>query len=243
MRAGAHWLAAVCIVSLLLGGCVPVPYRPGAGVSHVPVAAEDAAVTLLSVDAENGVTHRLAKSIHHEEPRIEFVDPEAFLSGLRPAEPLTLAELAAACRESYESPPADYVLTVAEPSHLQLHDTGAWAPFLFFPSVVGYEKTQSRETLTGTLLDLRNPASFDGLSSVSSYTEVTAGLFYGISTIAMPVEAVQRALAREIAHTLGRAHPQGVVRVVMLRQEDNLRAGDSEAARIDAGARAPEARR
>jgi hypothetical protein len=114
---------------------------------------------------------------------------------------------------------ADYLLSIGPVTHRQLHDTGAAAPFLIFPSVVGYEKTQSLETLPAVLLDLQSPQPPDYLLCQSAYSEVAAGLFYGVMTIAMPEPAVRDALARDVAHTLAAAHPNGAIRLLVLHYD------------------------
>src|SRR5215475_6914228 len=75
----------VALTSVWLAACVPVPYRPAASVTHVAIAPEDAAATVLAVDSVSGVTQPVAKSLRHEEPRVVIVDPAAFMTDLAPA--------------------------------------------------------------------------------------------------------------------------------------------------------------
>jgi hypothetical protein len=216
-------LASVAVLAGLggLAACVPIPYRPAASVTHVGIAPDDAAATVLVIDAGQRLTRPLGKSLQHEDPRIELVDAQAFVSRLAPPRTWTVADVAAVCAPEEPPCPADYLLSVGTPDKQKLHDTGAWSPFLFVPSVVGYEKTQSREVLAATLLDLHHPEVSERLFSVSNYTEVTAGLFYGFSTIALPDSAVQHALVRDVARRLAQTQPQGVVRLVMFREESS----------------------
>jgi hypothetical protein len=157
----------------------------------------------------------VAKSIRHDEPRVVLVDASAF-SGRIGTMGLTLAEVVAAAHEAGAAPPADYVLSVGETTSRQLHDTGMAVPYLF--SVVGYEKVQSEDDLPAMLLDLRDPQALTVLCASSNYSEVATGLVYGVVTIAMPEHALRESLAREVAHTLAAAQPDGAIRLLVLSE-------------------------
>jgi hypothetical protein len=210
---GIAWLLA-----MTLSGCVPIPYKPSASVSHTPVTAEESSALILSAK-HNGMLESLSKSIQHAEPRVTLVDGTRYsiIAGHG-----TLAEVLAgrdASSSSTDAPDADYLLCVGAPVHRQLHDTGAAAPFIFFPAFwVGYEKTQSRESLVATLVDLRAPTPAEELLVSSTYSEVIASLVYGVGTVAMPQSALRDALAKDVAHTIGTAHPAGAIRLIVLAQ-------------------------
>jgi hypothetical protein len=90
---------------------------------------------------------------------------------------------------------------------------------VFFPVFwVGYEKTQSRESLVATLVDLHAPTPADELLVSSTYSEVIASFAYGVATVAMPQRALRDALAGEVARTLGAAHPVGPIRLIVVAQ-------------------------
>jgi hypothetical protein len=208
----------VLLLALLLSGCVPIPYKPGASVSHQPVTAEESAAITLSA-RDFGMREPLSKSIQHAEPRITVIDGNRYSLSAGHG---TLAEVLAgrdASSASPEAPEADYVLCVGAPVYRQLHDTGVAAPFPYFPVIwVGYEKVQSRESLVATLVDLHAPTPADELLVSSTYSEVIAALVYGVATVAMPQTALRDALAKEVAHTIGSAHPAGPIRLLVLAQ-------------------------
>lgn len=204
------------LVCVLLAGCVPVPFKPSAAVSQTPVGPEQVAPRVARAD-DRSEARAVAKVIHHDEPRIVLVDAASLAARLGAAG-TTLPEVLAAAREERESV-ADYVLSVGEPTNRQLHDTGAAAPFLFVPSVVGYEKTQSIGTLSATLVDLKEPQSLEVLCASSTYSEVAAGLFYGVMTVAMPAAALRDALAKDVTRRLTVMQPQGTIRLLVLAQD------------------------
>lgn len=215
--AGRGLLAAVLLAGLLLGGCVPLPYRPSANVTQSS-AEGYAKATPLRIDPDDALSRHVGKSMQKDEPRIAIVDVRLFMRALGPVDPTTMEELMRVRGSQAHPLPADYLLVIGTSENRQLHDNGAAAPFLFFPSMVGYEKIQYRETLNATLLDLNKPDPPQALASVSNYTEVMAGLVYGFWTIGMPDGAVRDALAHEVARRIAQARPDGPVRVVILRE-------------------------
>jgi len=212
-------LAALLVLFMGMSGCVPVPYRPAATLTHTPVGGDTAASIEVSPGTARAMVESLGASIHEAEPRI-FVETHplaetVFSHGTTLAqilEPAHAADMAARA--------ADYLLTVGPTVHHQLHDTGAAAPFLFFPVIwVGYEKIQSVDTLCASFADLHEPHSVDGILVSSPYTEVIAAMVYGVGTIAMPEVSMRQVLAADVAHRLAAAHPTGEIRLTILAQE------------------------
>jgi hypothetical protein len=162
----------------------------------------------------------LVKSIRHAEPRVVLVDSRQYLTSVLPRGSGTLSDVLNASRDAAPlALTADYVLCVGAPTHRQLHDTGAAAPFPYFPVFwVGYEKVERRASLSASFVDLRDPQAADGLLIASTYSEVIAGLAYAVATVAMPEAALRKALAADVAHTLATAHPTGAIRLVLLAQ-------------------------
>jgi len=218
---GEQWRVLVLLLVVGLSGCVPIPYRPSATVGHTAVTAEEAAAITLSTNHNRALIESVSKSIRKAEPRVELVDGTQYLNRL-PAGHGTLADVLADHGTSTAAD-ADYLLCVGSKVHRQLHDTGAAAPFPYFPIFwVGYEKIQSRESLAASLVDLRAPAAMESLRVSSTYSEVIASLAYGVATIAMPESALRQALARDVAHTLTTAHPTGTIRLIVLAQDGGL---------------------
>jgi len=219
-RAVGPWPGIVWLAAMTLTGCVPIPYRPSASVSHTPVSAEQAAAISVSPKRNGGMLESLSRSIQHAERRVTLVDGREYLNRL--GSQRTLAEVLAGRDPSSTSPVAvnaDYLLCVGSPVHRQLHDTGAAAPFVPFPIFwVGYEKIQSRESLIASLVDLHAVTPADALQVSSTYSEVIASFAYGVATVAMPEGALREALARDVAHTIGAAHPAGPIRLIVLAQ-------------------------
>lgn len=217
-------LAALLVLFMGMSGCVPVPYRPAATASHVPVGNAAASIVVGS-SSRLAMTGSLAEEIHKMDPRIVVdTSPDVatvFSRGPELAqmiEPPHAAELAAL--------PADYLLTIGPKVHRQLHDTGAAAPFIYFPVIwVGYEKVQSVDTLCASFVDLHAPQTVDEILVASPYTEVIAAMVYGVGTIAMTDTPMRRALAEEVAHALATAHPTGEIRLMILTQEGGDEAG------------------
>lgn len=211
-------LAALLVLFMGMSGCVPVPYRPAATLSHTPVGGDTAASIEVSAGTEQALIASLAESIHEAQPRI-FVDTHpladaVFSHGTRLAqilEPAHAADMAAR--------PADYLLTLGPMVHRKLHDTGDAEPFPFFPVVwVGYEKIQSVDTLCASFADLHEPQTVDGILVSSAYTEVIAAMVYGVGTIALPEAPMRHVLAQDVAHRLTAAHPTGEIRLTILAQ-------------------------
>jgi len=231
---GVSAAGAVLLLAVTLSGCVPIPYRPSASVTHEPVTTQESSAITLSPKRNFGMLEPLSKSIQHAEPRVTLVDGDEYLNRLG-ASHGTLAEVLArrdAASSSSAAPGADYLLCVGAPVHRQLHDTGAAAPFIFFPAFwVGYEKVQSHESLVASLVNLHTPTPADGLRVSSTYSEVIASLVYGVGTIAMPQSALREALARDVAHTIGAAHPVGPIRLIVLGQKGGTAEPDPNNAR------------
>ena len=223
-------LGALLVLFMGMSGCVPVPYRPAASVSHTPVGADTVAAIEVSSATHRAMAESLAQSIRETEPRIVVdthpVSDMVFSHGSTLAqilEPAHAAQMAAR--------PADYLLTVGPLVHQQLHDTGAAAPFLFFPVIwVGYEKTQSVDTLCASFADLHQPQTVDGILVSSPYTEVIAAMVYGVGTIAMPEAPMRHALAQDVAHRLAAANPTGEIRLTILAQDGGDEAGRHQCA-------------
>jgi len=181
----------------------------------------------------------LAKSIHHAEPRIVVVDGTSYLASL--AGGGTLADVLTR-DEASDAALADYLLCIGSPVQRQLHDTGLAAPFPYFPVIwVGYEKVQSRASLTASLIDLHVPHAAESLEVSSTYSEFIAAAVYGVATIARPQAALRDALAADVAHRLAIAHPAGAIRLIVLAQEGgpaepDPNQGEEPAARAEADA-------
>ena len=138
----ARYAARITILaSLLLAGCVPVPFKPSATVTQTPVTPDNA-VPLVSAATGASEAHSVAKAIHAEDPRVLLVDAATF-SGRIGTAGVALNEVLAAARAGQQALAADYLLSVGEPAHRQLHDTGA-AGF-YFITVVGYEDAEHRD--------------------------------------------------------------------------------------------------
>ncbi len=211
----ARGLAGLALLGYLLDGCVPVPFRPSATVNHEVVTTQEQAP---SVHAGNSRSEArsVAKAIQHDEPRVVLIDPAGFTRRLG-ATDLTLQEVVTAAQEGNGTEGADYLLSVAAPETRELHETGMAAPRQF--SVVGYGKVQSEAVLSATLLDLRDPQALEVLCASSNYSESMVGLGYGVVTIALPEPGLREALAREVAHTLASARPEGAIRLLVLSQQ------------------------
>jgi hypothetical protein len=217
-----QWRILVLGLAIAASGCVPIPYKPSASVTHVPVTAEEASVITVSASAHRGMLEPLAKSIHRGEPRIVVVDGAAYLASLMGSG--TLADVVGG-DEGSGAALADYLLCVGAPVQRQLHDTGLAAPFPYFPLIwVGYEKIQSRASLTASLVDLHVPHSAESLEVSSTYSEFIAAAVYGVATIARPQAALRDALAADVAHRLAIEHPTGTIRLIVLAQDG----GDAE---------------
>jgi hypothetical protein len=199
--------------------CVPIPYKPSASVNHVPVTTEAASAITLSSSSHRGFAESLAKSIRHVEPRIVIIDGGAYLTTLKTGQG-TLADVLTSDPGSPLEPMADHLLCVGSPVYRQLHDTGMAAPFPYLPVVwVGYEKVQSRESVTASLIDLHAPQGAEILEASTTYSEVIAAMVYGVGTIAMPQTALRDALAKDVAHKLASAQPTGTIRLIVLAQD------------------------
>ena len=215
-----HWRILVLGLAIAASGCVPIPYKPSASVTHVPVTAAEASAITVSASAHRGTLEPLANSIHHAEPRIVVVDGTPYLASLTASG--TLADLVGG-NEGSGAALADYLLCVGAPVQRQLHDTGLAAPFPYFPLIwVGYEKVQSRASLTASLVDLHVPHAAESLEVSSTYSEVIAAAVYGVATIARPQAALRDALATEVAHRLAAEHPTGSIRLMVLAQDGGV---------------------
>ena len=84
---------------------------------------------------------------------------------------------------------------------------------------MGYEKTQSEDTLCASFADLHEPQTVDGILVASAYTEVIAAAVYGFGTVAMPEAPMRHVLAQDVAHRLAAAHPTGAIRLTILAQD------------------------
>jgi hypothetical protein len=191
MRAESICVGLLASLAVLVSGCVPVPYKPEATVSHTRIDVDTASHLLVSSRAQDGMPGPIGRAIRRAEPRVVLLQPGA----------------------------ADYVLCVGRPVVRQLHDTGAAAPFPYLPVIwVGYEKVQSHASLTAALIDVRDPQAAEGFLVDSDYSETIAALVYGVATAARPQAALQQALGREVAHELAVAHPTGAIRLTIVRQ-------------------------
>jgi hypothetical protein len=218
-------LAALLVLFMGMSGCVPVPYRPAATLSHTPVGGGTAASIEVSAGTQRAMVESLAESIHEAEPRI-FVDTHPLADAVF-SYGTTLAQiLQPAHAADMAVRPADYLLTVGPTVHRQLHETGDAAPFPFFPVIwVGYDKRQSVDTLCASFADLHEPQTVDGMLVASAYTEVIAAMVYGVGTIALPEVPMRRVLAQDVAHRLAVAHPTGEIRLTILAQDGGDEAG------------------
>ena len=219
-----HWRVPVLGLAIALSGCVPIPYKPSARVTYLPVTVEEASAITVSAGTHRGMIEPLGKSIQHAEPRIVLVDGTSYLASLTAGG--TLADVLTR-DETADAALADYLLCVGPPVQRQLHDTGLAAPFPYLPVIwVGYEKVQSRAWLSASLIELHVPHAAESLEVSSTYSEFIAAAVYGVATIARPQAALRDALAAEVAHRLASAHPAGAVRLILLAQDDASEEGD-----------------
>lgn len=217
----------IVVLSIAATGCVPIPYKPSANVSHAPITAEEASTITVSSASHHGFIEPVAKSIHQTEPRIVVVDGAPYLGSLAPAQG-TLTEVLSTAGAPVGAPTADYLLSIGTPVHRQLHDTGAAAPFIPFPVIwVGYEKVQSRDSVVASLVDL-HAHSAERLEVSSTYTEVIAAAVYGVATIARPQAALRDALAADVAHRLAALQPTGSIRILVLAQDGGSTEADPQ---------------
>ncbi|HVN47167.1 MAG TPA: hypothetical protein VMT66_18230 [Steroidobacteraceae bacterium] len=215
-----QWRVLALLVTISAAtGCVPIPYKPSAGVNHVPVMAEEAGTISLTSGAHRALIEPLVKSIQHAEPRIVVIDGSPDLVSLTAGQG-TLAGVLHGDGGSGATPGgADYLLCVGSPVHRQLHDTGAAAPFPYFPLIwVGYEKVQSRDSVVASLVDL-HARSAESLEVSTTYSEVIVAAVYGFATIARPQAALRDRLAADVAHELAAARPVGAIRLMVVAQE------------------------
>jgi hypothetical protein len=49
-----HWRIVVLLAATAAAGCVPIPYKPSASVTHAPVTAEEASAIIASASAHRG---------------------------------------------------------------------------------------------------------------------------------------------------------------------------------------------
>jgi len=221
-----QWRVLVLLVAIAATGCVPIPYKPSAGVNHVPITAEEAsAITLSSGRDRAALIGPLVKSMRHAEHRIVVVDGTPDIASLTAGQG-TLAGVLKGADGSGAAPDADYLLCVGSQVHRQLHDTGAAAPFPYFPVIwVGYEKVQSRDSVIASLIDLHTGLA-DRLEVSTTYSEVIAAAVYGIATVARPGAALRDALAAEVAHRLAVARATGAIRLIVVAQEGGTAEAD-----------------
>ena len=217
----------ILVLSIAATGCVPIPYKPAAGVNHAPVTAEEASTITVSSAGHRGFIGPVAKSIHQLEPRIVVVDGAPYLGSLAPAQG-TLTEVLRTDPPAVAAPDADYLLCIGTPVHRQLHDTGAAAPFIPFPVIwVGYEKVQSRDSVVASLVDLHTHSA-ERLEVSSTYNEIIAAAVYGIATIARPQAALRDALAKDVVHKLAALQPTGSIRILVLAQDGGSMEADPQ---------------
>ena len=219
-RSSATTLRALALaVVLATSACVPVPYKPAATVVREPVGADDATQVVVGSSPEGSVGESVARSIQRLEPRVVLVDSIQYVAGDLGASP-TLADVMNTHAGTLPAVvEADYVLCVGMLEYRQLHDTGMAAPFQFFPVIwVGYEKRQSRSVLQAWFVDLQDPHAAQHLLADSTYSEMIASMVYGFGTVAMPNGVLRTTLAEEVAHTLAAVHPNGPIRLVVLRE-------------------------
>jgi hypothetical protein len=204
----------------LASGCVPVPYRPSASVTPVPVVAGDAPAMVLTTDDREWLKS-VEKSIQKADPRVTIVDSTAYLRDAAPSG--TGTDLLAPHASATPTSTVDVVLSVGTPRHRVISDKGMAGMAPMFPGfIVGFEKVHQTEQLSATLVDIGRNDRSEAEFVLSDYTEVTAGLAYGFATIAMPESAVRKALVDRVVLRLHEAQPTGAVRLVVVHQDDYL---------------------
>ena len=202
---------------VLASGCVPVPYRPSATVTEVPTVASDARSMVLTTDDQDWL-RSVEDSIRKADPRVTFVDAPSYLRDAAPSG--TGIELLAQHDSPAPMATADFVLSVGTPRHRSISDTGMISAVP--PFIVGYEKFHQTEELSATMVDLGHNERSEAMFVLSDYSEVAAGLAYGVVVFAMPVSAVRKALVEHVVQRLHDAQPTGPVRLAVVHQDDYI---------------------
>ena len=207
-------VVATLLIGACLAGCIPIPYRPGTTVNEALLSDDKAANTVLTGDCE-GWLKAVAAAVKKAEPRVEYTDARSVLHDVFPDGRATLAQLTAAQHQGTTAwGPADFLLVVGWPTPQQLSDQGVATPGLF--GVIGYERVKKSESLLVMLLGLQGDRTLDDLTLHTEYSDVAAGLWWGIQTEAMPENALRNRLTKEVAQRVSAGKPAGTIRLAII---------------------------
>ncbi|HTY93106.1 MAG TPA: hypothetical protein VMC02_04405 [Steroidobacteraceae bacterium] len=203
-------LLAGSLVTVLLCGCVPVPYRPAVNIRHEAVTPEGASAMELKTEPAAWLGD-IGDRLKREEPRIVFIDGGSSLPGV--VDYVSLSDAMGALSRLPPGPAApDFLLCLSEYTERVVHDSDYYLPLL------GYGNTKYVARLPSLLANLRSGQAAQALTFESQYHMVVVQFVYGIMTAPRPQSAIHGALVAEFSRQLRAAQPTGPIRVLVMFQ-------------------------
>jgi len=211
-----RWLCPF-LTSVVMGGCVVVPYKPPADVVRNQEVALDPANTVITLGPRKQI-EELAEAIREEDKAITVVAAQEFLDIAFLDADITLARALepATCARVHDKLGTDYlVLAGTVTRRAGEKQGGLLVTFGFY----GAGSQKEHVTALATVIDLRKAQLLGDVNSHAEGTMVGVGLFYGLFVIPMTGTSAREGLARGLVSAMREQSGPGALRIAVLAAE------------------------
>jgi len=211
-----RWLCPL-LTSVVMGGCVVVPYKPPADVVKKQEVALDPAATVITLGPRKQI-EELTEAIKDEDKSITFVAPQEFLDVAFLDSDITLARALepATCSRVYDKLGADYLVLAGTVTRSSGEKQGG---LLVTVGFYGAGSRKEHVTALATVIDLRKAQLLADVNSHVEGTMVGVGFFYGLFLVPLTATSAREGLARGVVATMREHSGTGNLRIAVLAAE------------------------
>jgi len=215
-RSIPRWLVSVAM-TLLVAGCVIVPYKPKAEIVDQREVQVDSAAFVVTI-APRQLIEQFTKAIEDEDDSIKVVPAQEFLDAAFIDEDASLAKMLEpeTCARVRERTGADYLVLIGEVTESTQDEHGGMA---FYMGFFGAQSSEEHATAAATVIDLANARPLSEVSSHAQGRSRGVGVFYGLFVVPLTDSSARDGLARAVVDDIRSQSGPGKLRIGVLAAE------------------------